>query len=67
MPSISNTAIRLYRRLFGVPDGYERKDSGVETVLDGNGAVAITEAGISEVAAHGGTFPADGADLAWNV
>ncbi|MCP4041692.1 MAG: pyruvate ferredoxin oxidoreductase, partial [Gammaproteobacteria bacterium] len=47
--------------------GYERKDSGVETVLDGNGAVAITEAGISEVAAHGGTFPADGADLAWNV
>jgi len=36
-------------------------------VLDGNTAVAETEAAVCEASGLGGTFPADGADLAWRT
>jgi len=64
MPSNDTMAIRLYRRLF-VSSNKAVKEDGIETVLDGNTAVAVTEAGISGAAALGSTFPGDGANQAW--
>ncbi len=64
MPSTNTMAIRLYRRLFVSSDNAVKED-GVETVLDGNTAIAVTEAGISGAAALGSTFPGDGATQAW--
>ncbi|OOZ39406.1 hypothetical protein BOW53_11650 [Solemya pervernicosa gill symbiont] len=66
MPSFTNTAISLYRRLFGDADSGSA-DSGLETLLDGNSAVALTEAAIVESAALGSTYPANGAELAWRA
>ncbi|VAX10123.1 Pyruvate-flavodoxin oxidoreductase [hydrothermal vent metagenome] len=60
---MNSIAIRLYRRLFAASKGL--KEDGVETVLDGNTAVAITEAGITGAAALGSTFPGDAANQAW--
>ena len=65
MPSFTETAIRLYRRLFGTPALAGQLSDGVETVLDGNTAVAITEACIADSAGLGAGFPDDGAGLAW--
>ncbi len=65
MPSFTETAIRLYRRLFGTPALAGQLPDGVETVLDGNTAVAITEACIADSAGFGAAFPAEGAGLAW--
>jgi len=65
MPSFTETAIRLYRRLFGTPALAGQLPDGVETVLDGNTAVAITEACIADSAGLGAAFPADSAGLAW--
>lgn len=65
MPSFTETAIRLYRRLFGSPAMAGQLPDGVETVLDGNTAVAITEACIADSASLGAAFPADGTGLAW--
>jgi len=64
MPSNDTMAIRLYRRLF-VSSNKAVKEDGIETVLDGNTAVAVTEAGISGAAALGSTYPGDGANQAW--
>ncbi len=65
MMNLTETAIRLYQRLFGSPDLAGVIEDGIETVLDGNSAVAITEAGISDSASLGGSFPAGSAGLAW--
>lgn len=64
MPELNSMAIRLYRRLFGAKAG-DLPEDGVQTVLDGSSAVAVTEAGIAECAALGSSFPGDGAGLAW--
>ncbi len=53
MPSFTDTAISLYRRLFGTPEMAGRLADGVETVLDGDTAVAIAEACIADTAAIG--------------
>jgi len=65
MLNFTETAIRLYRQLFGTPELAGQLADGIETVLDGNTAVAVTEACISEVAALGGGFLEQGAALAW--
>jgi pyruvate-ferredoxin/flavodoxin oxidoreductase len=57
-------AMRLYRRLFA-NKAVSLPEDGVETVLDGNSAVAVTEAGIAEGAALGTSFPSGNANLAW--
>lgn len=64
MPELNSMAIRLYRRLFGAKAASLPED-GIEAVLDGNSAVAVTEAGVAEGAALGSAFPGDGAALAW--
>ncbi len=64
MPSFNDMAIRLYRRFFNVsnihPDAKE-----ADAVIDGNSAIAFTEACIADVAVLGGTASATGAALAW--
>jgi len=65
MPSFTETAIRLYRQLFATPTMAGQLPDGVETVLDGSTAVAITEACIADTAALGSGFPGDGAGVAW--
>ncbi len=65
MPGFANTALRLLRRMLGSPPPRQGPFAGNPTVLDGNTAVAISEAGISEAAGLGASFPADTADLAW--
>ncbi len=64
MPSNNTMAIRLYRRLF-VSSKKAAKEDGIETVLDGNTAIAVTEAAISGAAALGSAFPESGASQAW--
>ncbi|RKZ95519.1 MAG: hypothetical protein DRQ43_05350, partial [Gammaproteobacteria bacterium] len=65
MLNLTETAIRLYRQLFGSPELAGLIADGLETVLDGNTAIAVTEACITEVAALGGGFLQQGAALAW--
>lgn len=67
MPSFASSAQRLLRQLLGGPSRSRGPYAGLVTTLDGNTAVAVTEAGISEGAGLGGSFPADTADLAWRV
>ena len=65
MPDFTATAIRLYRTLFGAPPGSTLAEEGVDAVLDGNSAVALSEAMITQDAVLGGSFPSAGADIAW--
>ncbi len=67
MPSFDNTVIRLYKKFFGVPHGAVQTDDGVETVLDGNSAVAISEACIADTAALGTSFPDNASKLVWEA
>ena len=62
---LSNSALRILRRVLGAPKRDQGPYAGSPSVLDGNTAVAVTEAGISEAAGLGASFPADIADLAW--
>ena len=63
--NLTETAIRLYRQLFGSPGLAGQLADGIETVLDGNTAIAVTEACISEVAALSHSFLSQTAALAW--
>jgi len=65
MPDLTTTAIKLYRTLFGAPPGSTLAEQGVDTVLDGNSAVALSEAMITQDAVMGGSFPTSSADLTW--
>jgi pyruvate-ferredoxin/flavodoxin oxidoreductase len=67
MPSFTEVAIRLYSRFFASPELAGQLPDGVETVLDGNTAVAIAEAAIADSAALGGGFPGSGANSAWQA
>ncbi|MGB5834898.1 MAG: hypothetical protein WBG92_23335, partial [Thiohalocapsa sp.] len=67
MPNLANSTLRLLRRLLGTPERGPGPQAGSSTVLDGNTAVAHTEAGICDFAGIGGSFPADAANLAWRL
>ncbi len=67
MPSFASSAQRLLRQLLGGPPRLQGPYAGTQTMLDGNSAVAVTEASISEGAGLGGSFPADTAILAWRT
>jgi len=49
MAGLRNSAIHWYRRVFGAPAGSDIRDEGLDTVLDGNTAVALSE---SAMASH---------------
>jgi len=67
MPDVANSALRLLRRLLGSPTRSAGPYAGEMTALDGNTAVAVTEATVCESAGLGGSFPATTADLAWRT
>ncbi len=67
MPSIASSALRLLRQLIGSPPRGQGTHAGTATTLDGNTAVAVTEACISEGAGLGASYPADTAELAWRA
>lgn len=67
MPSFANSTLRLLRRLLGAPTRTTGPYAGELTALDGNTAVAVTEAAICESAGLGASFPAGTADLAWRA
>lgn len=65
MLNLTETAIRLYRQIFGSPEFAGQLADGIETVMDGNTAIAVTEACMTEVTTLGGGFLEQGAALAW--
>ncbi len=67
MPSFANSALRLLSRVLGAPSRIEGPYAGEATALDGNTAVAVTEAILGEAAGLGASFPADTAVLAWRA
>ncbi len=64
---LTDHALKLLRRLLGSKPPAEGPHAGTPTVLDGNTAVAVTEAVVSEAAGLGATHPADGAARAWRA
>ena len=63
--SVRDVAIRWYRKAFGAPAGTGIRDEGLDAVLDGNTAVALSEAAIASHAVLGGASPASAADAVW--
>ncbi len=60
-----DTLINLYRKLFGTPAGMGPRDAGVQTILDGDTAVAVTEACIADNGVIAPAFLSGEAGLAW--
>ena len=65
MPGMRDIAIHWYRKVFGAPQGSDIREEGLDTVLDGNTAVALSEAGIASHAVLGGSLPSTDADTVW--
>ena len=65
MSALRNLAIDWYRKAFGAPAGSDIRDEGLDCVLDGNSAVALSEAAIATHAVLGGAAPAADADAVW--
>lgn len=64
---LSQSALRILRRLLGAPARAAAPPVDTPLLLDGNTAVALTEAALGEAAGLGAGFPANGADLAWRA
>ncbi len=67
MPSFASSALRLLQQVLGTPSRTQGAYAGTPTALDGNTAIAVTEAGIGEGAGLGASFPSDTAALAWRA
>ena len=65
MPGMRDIAIHWYRKVFGAPRGSDIREEGLDTVLDGNSAVALSEAAIASHAVLGGSPPIADADSVW--
>ncbi len=65
MPRLRNMAIRWYRKAFGAPAGSDIRDEGFDTVLDGNSAVALSEAAVSNHAVLGNSSLSADAESVW--
>jgi pyruvate-ferredoxin/flavodoxin oxidoreductase len=65
MAVLRNLAIDWYRKVFGAPAGSDIREQGLDTVLDGNSAIALSEAGIATHAVLGGQSPVSRADAVW--
>ena len=57
MAGMRSIAIHWYRKVFGAPAGSDIREEGLDTVLDGNTAVAISEAAIASRAVHAAEGP----------
>ena len=65
MSALRNIAIDWYRKVFGAPAGSDIREEGLDCVLDGNSAVALSEAAIATHAVLGGSAPATEAAAVW--
>ena len=65
MSGLRNIAISWYRKTFGAPTGSDIREEGLDCVLDGDNAVALSEAGIATHAVLGGSSPCAEADAIW--
>ena len=52
MPGMRSIAIRWYRKVFGAPAGSDIREEGLDTVLDGNSAVSLSEAAVTSHDVH---------------
>ena len=59
MSMLRDIAIQWYRKTFGAPAGTDIRDEGLDTVLDGNTAIALTEAAMTS---HAVTDPITAVD-----
>jgi len=57
MPGMRSIAIRWYRKVFGAPVGSDIREEGLDTVLDGDTAVSLSEAAITSHAVHNAEGP----------
>ena len=57
MPGMRSIAIRWYRKVFGAPVGSDIREEGLDTVLDGNTAVSLSEAAITSHAVRNAEGP----------
>ena len=57
MAGMRSVAIRWYRKVFGAPAGSDIREEGLDTVLDGNTAVALSEAAIASHAVRAAEGP----------
>nr|VFK49469.1 MAG: Pyruvate:ferredoxin oxidoreductase [Candidatus Kentron sp. TC] len=66
MPSLANSPLRLFQRLFD-PETSPRPKHAVNTVIDGATAVAITETCLADAAALNASFPVEAATITWKA
>ena len=66
MTSFAASSLRLLRRLLHAPAASAPPPAGPRIILDGLSAVAATEAGLSDTAALGATYPAASGGRAWS-
>jgi pyruvate-ferredoxin/flavodoxin oxidoreductase len=57
MSGLRNVAIHWYRKVFGAPAGSDIREEGLDTVLDGNTAVALSESAIGSHRVRGAEGP----------
>ena len=67
MSALRNIAVDWYRQVFGAPAGSDIREEGLDCVLDGNSAVALSEAAIATHAVFGGSRPATSAEEVWHA
>nr|VFK31397.1 MAG: Pyruvate:ferredoxin oxidoreductase [Candidatus Kentron sp. MB]VFK75465.1 MAG: Pyruvate:ferredoxin oxidoreductase [Candidatus Kentron sp. MB] len=67
MPSLANSPLRLFQRLFGPEAPLKSADYTVDTVIDGATAVAITETCLADAAALNASFPVEAATITWKA
>nr|VFK58166.1 MAG: Pyruvate:ferredoxin oxidoreductase [Candidatus Kentron sp. TUN]VFK67175.1 MAG: Pyruvate:ferredoxin oxidoreductase [Candidatus Kentron sp. TUN] len=67
MPSLANSPLRLFQRLFDPKTPLKPDEHAVNTVIDGATAVAITETCIADVAALNASFPVEAATITWKA
>ena len=64
---LTHNAIRRLRRLLGAKPPLGGTSAGPVSVLDGQAALTLIEAGLSEAIALGAGFPAQTAEMAWRA
>jgi len=67
MPSLANSPLRLFQRLFGPETPLKLSEHAVDTVIDGATAVAITETCLADAAAWNASFPVEAATITWKA
>nr|VFK39735.1 MAG: pyruvate-ferredoxin/flavodoxin oxidoreductase [Candidatus Kentron sp. SD]VFK47306.1 MAG: pyruvate-ferredoxin/flavodoxin oxidoreductase [Candidatus Kentron sp. SD]VFK78425.1 MAG: pyruvate-ferredoxin/flavodoxin oxidoreductase [Candidatus Kentron sp. SD] len=67
MPSLANSPLRLFQRLFDPKTPRKPTENAVDTVIDGATAVAIMETCLADAAALNASFPVNTATITWQA